>query len=135
MATPLTRTSPQGPVTKTARSHPARRSNRWYGLAVLAGVFAAILYLGASGPLGRWLAPSPSEQATSASSDELRTGKIVLEINPGQCEQTKFDNSSGRFTESLTPCENRIRFDEHGKPIPLGTIHRLDAISRSFSGH
>ena len=134
MATPQTRTSLQGPVTKTARSQPVRRSNHWYGLAVLAGVFAAILYLG-SAHLGGWLAPAPSEPATSASSDELRTGKIVLQINPDQCEQMKFDNSSGRFTESFTPCENRIRFDEHGKPIPLGTIHRLDAISRSFSGH
>jgi hypothetical protein len=67
--------------------------------------------------------------------DESRTGKIVLQANPDQCAQMKFDNANGRFTEGLKPCDNQIQFDEHGRPIPIGTIHRLDAISRSFFGH
>jgi hypothetical protein len=135
MRTPLTRTNPENPATKTARPHPVQRSKRWYGLAVITGAFAAIIYLGVSAHLGRLQAPWESEHPTHAANSEVsRTGTIVLQTDPDQCLQAKFDNSSGKFTESLTPCENSIRFDEHGKPIPLGTIHRLDAISRSFLG-
>jgi hypothetical protein len=135
MRTPQTRTNPDNPTTKTARPHPVRRSKRWYGLAVITGAFAAIIYLGASAHLGRFQAPSESEHTTPAANSELsRTGTIVLQTDPDQCAQMKFDNANGRFTDGLKPCDNQIQFDAHGRPIPMGTIHRLDAISRSFFG-
>jgi len=31
-------------------------------------------------------------------------------------------------------CDEEAR-DKDGVPIPVGTIHRLDTISKSFSGH
>jgi hypothetical protein len=42
-----------------------------------------------------------------------------------------FDNKTGRMTE-LTPCGEPL-LDSRGMPIPAGTIHRLDAIRKSFS--
>jgi hypothetical protein len=58
----------------------------------------------------------------------------VLQTSPDQCAEMKFDNTDGRFVDGLKPCDDQIKFDQHGRPIPMGTIHRLDAISRSFFG-
>ena len=63
------------------------------------------------------------------------TGKIVLQTDPDQCAQMKFDNANGQLIEHLKPCEKDIRFDEHGRAMPMGTVHRLDAISKSFFGN
>jgi hypothetical protein len=45
-----------------------------------------------------------------------------------------FDNTDGRLIENLKPCEKDIRFDARGRAMPMGTVHRLDAISKSFLG-
>jgi hypothetical protein len=37
------------------------------------------------------------------------------------------------MTRSQQACDTTAR-DSNGVPIPLGTIHRLDAISKAFSG-
>jgi hypothetical protein len=47
----------------------------------------------------------------------------------------KFDNTDGRLIENLKPCEKDLRFDERGRAMPMGTVHRLDAISKSFFGN
>jgi hypothetical protein len=50
------------------------------------------------------------------------------------CSQQVFDNQTGRMRQSQLPCE-AIAYDSNGAPVPVGTIHRLDAIRKSFSGH
>ena len=131
MSTPQTRADPKDPATKTARPHPAQRS-RAYRVGIVVGLFAAIIYLGASAHLWPFQAAPESEHAASGAGPEVsRTGTVVLRTDPDQCAQATFDNNSGKFSESK-PCDSGLRFDEYGKPIPLGTIHRLDAISRSF---
>ena len=96
---------------------------------------AAIIYLGANRQFGSAQSQRIAERPTPAhDADESRTGKIILQTNPDQCAEMKFDNANGQFADDLKPCDNQIKFDEHGRPIPMGTIHRLDAISRSFFG-
>ena len=120
---------------ETTHPRPARKLRRWYALTIVTAVFAAIIYLGASAHLPLFQSQQVSEQsAPTHDSEESRTGKIVLQTDPDQCEQMKFDNTSGKLIERFKPCDNRICFDEQGRPIPMGTIHRLDAISRSFLG-
>jgi len=134
MSTPQTQADPKNPATRTARPHPAQRLTRAYRVSVVVGLFAAIIYLGASARLWPFQAAPESERAASDARPEVsRTGTIVLRPNPDQCAQATFDNNSGKFGESR-PCDEGLRFDEYGKPIPLGTMHRLDAISRSFLG-
>jgi hypothetical protein len=65
---------------------------------------------------------------------EARIGTIILQRDDGRCEQIKFDNDSGRTIKDTVPCENKIVLDAHGVPVPQGTVHRLDAISKSFFG-
>jgi hypothetical protein len=125
--------APTGRTAKKAQPRPTRRSKHWYAPVVVAVACATIIYWGTNWYLGssrsliaEQLAPTPA--------DESRTGKIVVQTNPDQCAQREFDNTNGRFVDGLKPCDNQIKFDEHGVPIPLGTIHRLDSISRSFFG-
>jgi hypothetical protein len=74
------------------------------------------------------------EAASTARDGDLRTAKITNASGDGGCWEQSFDNQTGRMTRSTKPCENTV-YDASGAPVPVGTIHRLDAISRSFPGH
>jgi hypothetical protein len=74
---------------------------------------------------------APREQA-NASDATARFGNIIIQPTAGQCERMIFDNKSGRFVEVSRSCNKERQFDEHSVPTPEGTIHRLDAISKSF---
>ena len=71
---------------------------------------------------------------TTATPDvDLRTAKITKDLDGKGCSQQVFDNQTGRVRQSGLPCD-ATAFDSDGVPVPVGTIHRLDAISKSFSG-
>ncbi len=71
---------------------------------------------------------------TTATPDvDLRTAKITKDLDGKGCSQQVFDNQTGRVRQSGLPCD-ATAFDSDGAPVPVGTIHRLDAISKSFSG-
>jgi hypothetical protein len=62
-------------------------------------------------------------------------GKITFDpIGGHRCRQMTFDNKTGRVTETNKPCED-LALDDKGLTKPVGTIHRLDAISKSFSSN
>jgi hypothetical protein len=121
---------------KTARLRAVRKSKRWYILVTVAAVCTVVIYLGTNSRFGVFQAQSMAEPSAPASEvKEIRTGKIVLQTDPDQCAQMKFDNTDGRLIENLKPCEKDIRFDARGRAMPMGTVHRLDAISKSFLGN
>src|SRR5579863_1065740 len=130
VSTPQTLFDPVGPTAKKNHQRPASRPKHWYAAAITAAVCVVAIYLGASAYLApfRWTAGAPISD-----SNARRTGKIVLQTNPKQCVQMKFDNTSGRFVSGLKPCDEEVTFDKQAQQIPIGTIHRLDAISKSFS--
>ncbi len=72
--------------------------------------------------------------ATATPELDLRTAKITKDLDGKGCSQQVFDNQTGRMRQSQLPCE-ATAFDSNGVPVPVGTIHRLDAISKSFPGH
>ena len=47
------------------------------------------------------------------------------------CQQRRFDNATGRMTESNVPCASPA-FDGNGRPIIKGTSGRLNEIGKSF---
>ena len=79
--------------------------------------------------------PTNSYQTASEAPDNtLGSAKVTIDsADGGGCRQQVFDNQTGRMTRSQQPCDTTAR-DINGVPIPLGTVHRLDAISKSFSG-
>jgi len=103
-----------------------------YGM-LLAAALTVVVVIAAESPI--WLhATKPSQSAGAIPDIDLRTAKITRDSNGTECWQTIFDNQTGRMTRSRQPCETTA-YDGNGAPVPLGTIHRLDAISKSFSGH
>jgi hypothetical protein len=59
-------------------------------------------------------------------------GSIVLDFDPDNCKMLGFDNDTGRITGPAIPCDDQPALDAHGKPIHLGTLHRMEAISKTF---
>jgi len=64
---------------------------------------------------------------------EVPVGRIVVQTDTEQCELMTFDNDTGHASASVRPCQSSVDLDAHGVPMPKGTIHRLDSISKSFS--
>jgi hypothetical protein len=96
------------------------------GVLLLAALGAA--GIAAKAPVQRLLA------ATNAAPDtDLREARITNALDGNGCIRQQFDNKTGRVTRLPEACDS-IERDSNGVPIPVGTIHRLDAISKSFSG-
>ena len=131
----MSNTRTQSGLARNTRSANRRTQFRWAHWRKLTGclcVIAAIVLLAITAKITtKWSFQVPSEQIVR-SAEAPRTGTIVLQSAGNQCESMKFDNDSGRTVESLKPCDNTVIRDAHGNPVPLGTLHRLDAISRSF---
>jgi hypothetical protein len=109
----------------------ARRHERWraliiscVGLAVMASGAAAVIAIGTLQP------PPEMGGASSTSEAKHRNANVVDELSH-QCQS--FDNHTGRMTLA-GPCRAPV-LDSNGVPVPSGTVHRLDTISKSFSGH
>jgi hypothetical protein len=71
--------------------------------------------------------------AAESSSEPLPTGAIA-EGDIEFCKRLRFDDH-GRVFHDVVPCDQSSMRDARGQPVPVGTVRRLDAISKSFSGH
>ncbi len=127
---------PQRSKNKPAPRRLAKRwRERWTIVAVSFCLIGAMVVatMGLSRLVGSMNSKAPT--ATGSTFDETHVGKIVLQAGTGKCKQIKFDNDNGGFAESSASCDEKIIFDKHGVPVPQGTVHRLDAISKSFAPH
>jgi hypothetical protein len=100
-------------------------------LFVMALGFALVMT--AESPMSTHLTHS-SQTVSEAPDKNLGSAKVTIDSADGnECRQQVFDNQTGRMTRSQQPCDTTVR-DSNGVSQPQGTIHRLDAISKSFSG-
>jgi hypothetical protein len=77
---------------------------------------------------------SSDRSSDGAATDDQTTSTIIFEVAPHQCKHVMFDNNGGGpVSEGLSSCEDDVVLDAQGKPIPMATKHRLDAISKSFA--
>ena len=118
---------------RNRRSDPRTRR---YGLIVCVAL-AATLGLGLLAtktglPAGLLARPSPERAMTVPPGIEARTASIVLEPQGGRCRDLIFNNDTGKMAETVKPCEASVVLDAKGIPVPVGTVRRLDAISKSF---
>jgi hypothetical protein len=114
-----------------------RRRKRWDTLIVGCGMLVValattVMVIAAEYLISRQLSRAP--QVASAAPDADRTARITKDFGGKDCSQEIFNNQTGRTTRSPQPCD-ATALDGNGAPIPLGTIHRLDAISKSFPGN
>ena len=113
---------------------PGRTPPRRPKYRIIFVAFGAVMTLAAL----VWFSPAlfldrSSVTPPEATAERLPTG-TVAESDIKVCRRLRFDGD-GRVFQDAVPCDNVTVLDAHGKPVPVGTMHRLDAISKSFSGH
>lgn len=59
------------------------------------------------------------------------TASILIHPDGEPCQSRTFDNLTGRIWQTGAPCPE-TSVDANGVPVPSGTIHTIDSISRSF---
>jgi hypothetical protein len=80
-----------------------------------------------------WFDGSPKTEPQLPGSSAVHIGTIAEQIGDEKCALAKFDNDTGHVTNA-TGCKSTALLDAHGVPVPMGTVHRLESISKSFSG-
>ena len=126
-STKATRTQPRS---STQRTQEYRR-NLIVGCGILLlMILGAAVVIATEFPISTKLL-----QAVSAvPGTDAHAGKITNDLSGSGCFQQEFDNKTGRITRLQGSCET-VAHDSNGVPIPVGTIHRLNAISKAFSSH
>lgn len=112
-----------------ASSQSQRARSSWI-LIVSLGAAGAMVLVGLSPVLFLGSAPI---KTTDFTSEAVPTGAIA-ERDREFCKRLRFDDG-GRAFQDAVPCDGGSTRDPRGQPVPQGTMHRLDAISKSFSGH
>ena len=80
-----------------------------------------------------WISqPISSAAVDTADIENSQIGTITLQTAENECELLKFNNQTGRTVQNDARCHKDVTLDAHDMPVPMGTVHRLDAISRSF---
>lgn len=111
-----------------ASRHGQQRRLTWIILLSLSTVAGAAVLVGF---LPALFSGRSSIAATDSAS--VPTGTIA-ESDREFCKRLTFDDS-GRAFRDVVPCDGESTRDARGQPVAVGTMHRLDAISKSFSGH
>jgi hypothetical protein len=112
------------------------KRQRQHALYILLFALVTIVCLAMTTGLSTFTAFFGSSDSASPISNlqERRTGTIIRQRDENKCRRMKFDNDTGRTVEDFESCDNEAVLDAQGVPVPQGTLHRLDAISKSFSG-
>lgn len=113
---------------QTSRRGRQRRLS-WIILLSLGTVAGAAVLLGLSPAL---FSGRSSITVTGSASESAPTGAIA-ESDREFCKRLRFDDA-GRAFQDVVPCDGESTRDARGQSVPAGTMHRLDAISKSFSG-
>lgn len=111
-----------------ASRHGQQRRLTWITLLSLSTVAGAAVLVGFLPALF-----SGRSSITATDSASVPTGTIA-ESDREFCKRLTFDDS-GRAFRDVVPCDGESTRDARGQPVAVGTMHRLDAISKSFSGH
>jgi hypothetical protein len=98
------------------------------------GVFAvgALIAVVAVLAIGLSTAPAPIEANGASHAEPNSVATIILRSNSSGCQQRSFNNQTGQISEQTSPCHNDVVLDAKGMPIPAGTMHTLNSISKSF---
>ncbi len=98
-------------------------------------VAAAIAFIATTQLTTPWLHfGTPVERLHQVNPKEIRTATIARQTGDKQCALAEFDNDTGQITDARG-CKNTTVLDGRGMPVPMGTVHRLDSISKSFLGN
>lgn len=112
-----------------------KRGRRGFTAALVWSSVLVLLVFGAFELANQFnLLPEQTNEAMKAAPDSDDRGTLVFNTEDGRCERMEYDNA-GHIIDPLRPCSNAERnLDARGRPLPTGTMRRLDAIGNSFLG-
>jgi hypothetical protein len=133
----------QSPLTKPQSAQGAkpaqiRRSGtgqkRWRLAKMSLGVFAvgALITVVAVFAIGLTTAPAPVVENGASYADPSSVATIILRSRKNGCQQKSFNNQTGQISDQTSPCHDDVTLDAKGLPVPTGTVHTLNSISKSF---
>jgi hypothetical protein len=98
------------------------------------GVFAvgASITVVAVLAIGFGAAPAPVVENGASHATPNSAATIVIHSSISGCQQRSFNNQTGQISDQTSPCHNDVVLDAKGLPMPTGTIHTLNSISKSF---
>jgi hypothetical protein len=131
---PLLKVQPlQGTKPTTARNIAVKRKPRSQ-VRTCIGVFSVAALIGVAAILSMEFesAPSPVVQNSPTPTAPNTVGTITVHSAANGCQHRRFDNQTGLMSDTTTPCQQDVPLDAKGVPIPMGTVHTLNAISKSF---
>lgn len=111
-----------------AEQNRGRLATMCFGIIAVGGLIAAVAMV------AMVFIPAPTSIAENAASraDPNSVGTIVLRSGSSGCQQKSFNNQTGQIFDQPSSCHNDVALDANGIPIPSGTIHTLNSISKSF---
>jgi hypothetical protein len=123
----------QGRKTASALDVVAKRKPRSHVRACI-GVFSVAALIGVTAILSIEFesAPSPVVQNSPSPTAPNTVGTIIVHSAANGCQHRRFDNQTGLMSDATTQCQPDVTLDAKGVPIPMGTVHTLNAISKSF---
>lgn len=98
------------------------------GVLAVGGLIAVVVVFA----IGFGTAPAPVAENGASRAEPNGVGSIVLHSSASGCQQRSFNNQTGQISDQTTPCSNDVVLDARGMPMPTGTIHTLNSISKSF---
>jgi hypothetical protein len=96
------------------------------------GVFAVGASIAVVAVLAIGFSTAPAPVVENAASDPNAVATIVMHSSTSGCQQRSFNNQTGQISEQTSSCHNDVVLDAKGMPVPTGTIHTLNSISKSF---
>jgi hypothetical protein len=129
---PSSQSAPRAKPAHTRRAGAGQKRKRLVKMSL--GVFAvgALIAVVAVFAIGLGTAPSAVEENGASVGDANSVATIVLHSSTNGCQQKLFDNRTGRISDQTSPCSSDVVLDAKGMPMPTGTIHTLNSISKSF---
>ena len=123
------------PGVKPAHMGKAGAGQKRRRLATMSlGVFAvgASIAVVAVLAIGFSTAPALVVENEASHADPNSVATIVMHSSSSGCQQRSFNNQTGQISDQTSPCHNDVVVDAKGLPVPTGTIHTLNSISKSF---
>ena len=113
--------------------HKAGAARRRQSLAMYVAVIFVAAAIAAMAVLATQFGTLPTLVASNfAARDEGNVvGSIMLHSLASECRHKTFNNRTGQIADAGTPC-NDVVLDTKGVPVPMGTVHTMDSISKSF---
>jgi hypothetical protein len=130
MVSPRKRIQPNSSAARSPRHAGSSRLRNWM-------IFVAFVAMGGVVALAGLLPALFSKGSSATAREPASDGTSTAAIAPSEtrfCKRLRFDDI-GRAFQDVVPCDGESARDARGQPVPVGTIRRLDAISKSFFGH